>query len=147
MITCGSRFCTAAETRYHPIDGELLGVTWKLEKTGYYTLGSEKLIVLVDHKPLLGLLTTSNLGNIQNPRLLHLAERLLRWTFKIEHIPGASNFAPDALSRSPPKAKHKGRKFRGPTRVLVRTSSALRPSLTQSQPRINSTRTHLKVKF
>ena len=104
LITCGSRFCTAAETRYHPIEGELLGVTWTLEKTSYYTLGSEKLLVLVDHKPLLGLLTTRNLGDIENPRLLHLAERLLRWKFNIEHVAGAKNYAPDALSRSPSQA-------------------------------------------
>jgi hypothetical protein len=103
LITCGSRFCTPAETRYHPIEGELLGVTWALEKTQYYTLGSNKLLVLVDHKPLLGLLTSRNLGDIENPRLLHLAERLLRWRFNIQHIAGAKNFAPDALSRSPVK--------------------------------------------
>ena len=86
---------------YHPIEGELLGVTWALEKLAYYTLGSEKLLILVDHKPLIGLLSTRNLGDIDNPRLLHLAERLLRWNFSIEHIAGAKNFAPDALSRSP----------------------------------------------
>ena len=78
LITCGSRFCTAAESRYHPIEGKLLGVTYALEKTAYYTLGSEKLLLLVDHKPLLGLLSTRNIGDIENPRLLHLAERLLR---------------------------------------------------------------------
>ena len=26
MVTCGSRFCTLAEARNHPIEGELLGV-------------------------------------------------------------------------------------------------------------------------
>ena len=101
MILCGSRYCTPAESRYHPIEGELLGVAWSLEKTRLYTLGCEKLLILVDHKPLLGLLTRRELGDIDNPRLEQLAERLLRWTFKIEHVAGAKNFAPDALSRSP----------------------------------------------
>ena len=78
LINCGSRFCTAAEAKYHPIEGELLGLAWGLQKTAYYTLVCEKLIALVDHKPLIGLLTTRNLGEIENPRLLHLAERLLR---------------------------------------------------------------------
>ena len=32
LITCGSRFCTAAESRYHPIEGELLGLAWSLQK-------------------------------------------------------------------------------------------------------------------
>ena len=101
IITCSSRFCTAAETRYHPIEGELLWVTWALQKTAYYTLGSDKLLVLVDHKPLLGLLATNILGDIENPRLIHLAERLMRWKFTIRHIAGAKNYGPDALSRSP----------------------------------------------
>ena len=105
LITCGSRFCTAAESRYHPIEGELLGITYTLEKTAYYTLGSEKLLLLVDHKPLLGLLSTRDIGEIENPRLLHLAEHLLRWRFRIEHIAGAKNFAPDAQSRSPAEAQ------------------------------------------
>ena len=101
MIQCGSRFCTGAESRYHPIEGELLGVAWALEKTAHYTLGCEKLLILVDHKPLLGLLTTRDLGDIENPRLQHLAERLLKWTFEIKHIAGAKNHGPDALSHSP----------------------------------------------
>ena len=105
LVTCGSRFCTAAESRYHPVEGELLGVTWALQKMGYYTLGTDILLVLVDHKPLLGLLASRNLNDIENPRLLHLAERLLRWTFKIEHRAGATNFAPDALSRFPSQPK------------------------------------------
>ena len=55
----------------------------------------------MDHKPLIGLLTKRELGDIDNPRLMHLAERLLRWTYTIEHIAGAKNFGPDALSRAP----------------------------------------------
>ena len=76
-------------------------MVWALEKTKQYMLGCEKLLVLVDHKPLLGLLTRRELGAIDNPRLEHLAERLQRWNFDIHHIAGAKNFAPDALSRTP----------------------------------------------
>ena len=93
-----------AESRYHPVEGELLGVTWTLQKTQYYTLGTEKILILVDHKPLLGLLSSKNLDDIDNPRLLHLAERLIRWSFGIQHIAGAKNFAPDALSHYPARA-------------------------------------------
>ena len=51
-----------------------MGVTYALEKTGYYTLGCTKLLVLVDHKPLIGLLTKRELRSIENPHLEHLAE-------------------------------------------------------------------------
>ena len=84
-----------------PIEGELLVVTWGLQRTSYYTLGSDKLLLLVEHKPLIGLLMTRELGNVDNPRLQHLAEKLLRWTFSIQHIAGAKNKGPDALSRFP----------------------------------------------
>ena len=62
-----SRFCTATEACYYPIEGELLAVAWALEKTSYFTLGSEKLLLLIDHKPLIGLLTTRELGDIKKP--------------------------------------------------------------------------------
>ena len=40
VVTCvGSRFCTPTESKYHPIEGEFLGVVWALDKTSYYTLG------------------------------------------------------------------------------------------------------------
>ena len=109
LISCGSRFCTATEQNYHPIEGELLAVTWALQKTTYYTLGSDKLLILVDHKPLLGLLKSRNIGEIENPRLLHLAECLLRWKFDAKHIAVAQNFAPDALSRYPARPKQEGK--------------------------------------
>ena len=101
MVTFGSRFCSLAELRYHPIEGELLGVAWALEKTKVYTLGSDRLLILVDHKPLIGLLEQRELGDIDNPRLMHLAERLVRWSFRIEHIAGVKNFGPDTLSQAP----------------------------------------------
>ena len=105
IISCASRFCTAAESRYHPIEGELLGVTWALQKSAYYTLGAKKLLVLVDHKPLLGLLTKGEVGAIENPRLSSLAEKTLRWNFEIRHVAGAQSFGPDALSRYPGDTK------------------------------------------
>ena len=56
---------------------------------------------MVDHKPLLGLLKKREVGDIDNPRLEHLAECLGRWTFDILHVAGTKNHGPDALSRVP----------------------------------------------
>ena len=55
ITLAGSRFLKSAETRYAPIEGECLGVQWSLEDTKYFTLGCDVLIVVVDHKPLVGL--------------------------------------------------------------------------------------------
>ena len=100
-MAVGSRFCTPAESRYAPIEGELLGVSWALSKTSHFTLGCPKLLLLVDHKPLLGLLSKKDMGDIDNPRLAALAEKTMRWSFTIQHVAGAKNFGPDALSRYP----------------------------------------------
>ena len=100
-VAVGSRFCTPAESRYAPIEGELLGLTWALRKTGHYTLGCPRLLALVDHKPLIGLLGKGEIGEIDNPRLQSLAEKTMRWNFEIRHVAGVKNFGPDALSRYP----------------------------------------------
>ena len=104
--TCmvGSRFTNKSESNYAPIEGELLAVTYGLKKTKYYTLGSEKLTVCVDHKPLLGVLGDTELEKIDNTRLEKLKEKTLGWRFRIVHTPGKSMPGTDALSRAPSSA-------------------------------------------
>ena len=72
---------------------------WALENTKHYTLGNPKLIVATDHKPLVKILGDRKLENIDNPRLLKLKEKTLRWQFRIQHVPGKINVGPDTLSR------------------------------------------------
>ena len=100
----GSRFTNKSESNYAPIEGELLAVTYSLKKTKYYTLGSEKLTVCVDHKPLLGVLGDTELEKIDNTRLEKLKEKTLGWRFRIVHTPGKSMPGTDALSRAPSSA-------------------------------------------
>ena len=38
VICMGSRFLTQAEKNYSAIEGELLGITWALEKTKFWTM-------------------------------------------------------------------------------------------------------------
>lgn len=63
--------------------GKLLGLTWALSKTSYYTLGCPKLVVMVDHKPLIGLLKKGEIGAIDNLRLQALAKKTMQWNFEI----------------------------------------------------------------
>jgi hypothetical protein len=97
----GSRFTHPAESRYAPIEGEALAVADALERTRYFTLGCDDLIVAVDHQPLLKILGDRKLEDIKNPRLFNLKEKTLPFKFKIVHIPGKKNLATDALSRHP----------------------------------------------
>ena len=99
VVLAGSRFTKGAETRYAPVEGEALAVAWSLEATRHYTLGNDKLLVATDHKPLLKVLGDRRLEEIDNPRLLKLKEKTLRWKFDIIHVPGKIHVGPDTLSR------------------------------------------------
>jgi hypothetical protein len=52
VTLAGSRFLSAAESRYAPVKGEALAVAWGLEQSRYFTQGCGDLVVVTDHKPL-----------------------------------------------------------------------------------------------
>ena len=100
LVLAGGRFTRPAESRYSPIEGELLGVVEGLNKAKHFILGCDKLIVAVDHKPLLGLLNDKSLADIDNPRLLMLKEKTLWYNFDVVWVPGRTNSGPDCMSRT-----------------------------------------------
>ena len=98
LAMCGSRFCTGAESRYAPVEGELAAVAWALEKTKLFTLGARELYIVTDHKPLISIIKGSE--KAANVRLMRLREKLT--TFSIADVwyrEGKENSGPDALSR------------------------------------------------
>ena len=98
----GSRFTTDAESRYAPIEGEALAVVYGLESCRIFVIGCPRLIVSVDHKPLLKLLSDDQpLDQVKNPRLQRFKERAMRYRFQIKHTPGRKNSCADAASRHP----------------------------------------------
>ena len=99
-VYVGSRFCTAAESRYHPIEGEALASVNGLEKCKFFILGLKTLILAVDHKPLLAILSDKqSLDNLPNPRLMNFKLRSQLFRFHVKHIPGKQHVVPDTLSR------------------------------------------------
>ena len=102
MCYISSRFCSDAESRYAPIEGEALAVAWALEKAKYFLMGCQDLYVGVDHKPLLGIYAEGKaLTDIGNPRLRNLAEKASRYRFTTFHVKGKDNNLPDSMSRFP----------------------------------------------
>ena len=101
LIYAGSRFCTDAERRYAPIEGEAAAIAWALEKCRMFIIGSPNVIVVTDHEPLKGLFGDRDLSKIQNPRLFRLKEKTLRYRFTIQHCPGKWHRGPGAVSRHP----------------------------------------------
>ena len=102
IVLVGSRFTHSAESHYRPIEGEAIAVADALDRTRYFVLGCEDLTVVVDHKPLLGILGNCSLEAISNPRLRNLKEKTFRYQlFKMMYIPDVKNKASDCMSRRP----------------------------------------------
>ena len=57
VVLVGSRFTHSAESRYAPVEGEALAVAVALERARYFVLGCRNLTIVVDHKPLLKILS------------------------------------------------------------------------------------------
>ena len=77
LALCNSRFTSSAERNYSPVEGEALAVAWGLKIGKYFLLGCSKLLIAVDHKPLLGIFNDKHLEDIDNPRLMNLKEKTL----------------------------------------------------------------------
>ena len=82
-----------------------MAVADALYKSRHFVLGCDKLIVAVDHKPLLGLLNDKSLADIENPRLLMLKEKTLWFNFEVMWIAGSKHCGPDYMSRRTKEAR------------------------------------------
>ena len=60
----GSRLTKPAESRNSPTECEVLALSWTPHHYRIYTLGCIKVLVAVDHKPLLGIFNDRKLENI-----------------------------------------------------------------------------------
>ena len=55
LVFAGSRFCTDAEQKYAPIEGEAAAISWALEKCRMFIVDCPNIIVVTNHEPLKGL--------------------------------------------------------------------------------------------
>lgn len=101
MVKCGSRFLSETESRYATIEQELLAVTWATKKCDNFLRGTHHFDIITDHRPLLQILNTKCLSEIENPRLQRLREKLSSYSFTAIWKRGKEHTIPDALSRSP----------------------------------------------
>ena len=104
LVFAGSRFTKKNERDlFSPTEGECLAAVYGLTRCRMFTLGCPNLTLVVDHRPLLGVLNDRSLDSIENPRLLKLKEKTLPFKFNIMHVPGSSDAirVADAVSRHP----------------------------------------------
>ena len=101
LVFAGSRFCTPAESRYAPIEGEAAAIAWALHECRMFVAGCQDLIVTTDHQPLTGVFGDHDLSGITKPRLFKLKEKTLQYRFTIQHHQGKWHRGSDAMSRPP----------------------------------------------
>ena len=101
LVQAGSRYLTDTESRYAVIELELLAVTWAIWKCTMFLTGLPQFEVWTDHNPLVPILNSHRLDEIENQRLQHMRMKIMAFHFKAIWRKGATNQAPDALSRSP----------------------------------------------
>ena len=101
LIQAGSRFLTDTESRYAIIELEMLAVCWAVHKCNLFLAGLQHFTVVTDHNPLIPIMNSHRLDEIENPRLQRLKTKLMAYNFTAEWLKGTKNDAPDALSRNP----------------------------------------------
>ena len=101
LIQAGSRFLSDAETRYAVIELEMLAVSWAIAKCRLFLAGLQHFHIVTDHNPLISILNTRRLDEIENPRLQRLKARIMGYHFTAQWTKGCEHHAPDALSRHP----------------------------------------------
>ena len=101
LVQAGSRFLSDAETRYAVIELEMLAVCWAIKKCRVFLAGFQHFDVATDHNPLIPILNTCRLDEVENPRLQRLKSRLMAYNFTAQWTKGSNHCAADALSRNP----------------------------------------------
>lgn len=96
-----SRRLSSAEKKYPILHREALAIVFAMEKFYKYVLG-QKVSIITDHKPLLGIFNNKKGGpSVIATRLQRYFLRLSIFDFKISHVAGKENPIADCLSRLP----------------------------------------------
>ena len=99
-VQLGSRHLTDTEKRYAVIEWELLGIAWALKKCRVFVTGIP-IEVITDHAPLVPIINRHRLDEIDNTRIQRLRLKVDAYSVFARWKKGATNYAPDSLSRYP----------------------------------------------
>jgi len=94
-----SRSLSDAERNYAVIEKEALASAWACKRLGEYVPGL-RFTLETDHKPLLPLVTTTDLSNMP-PRILGFSLRMMRYNPEVFNAPGKCQISALALSHAP----------------------------------------------
>ena len=92
MVLAVGRVTNPAESRYSPIEGDCLAIADAPHIAKHYVLGCNDLLLATGYKPLVGVFAKS-LEDIENPRLLSIAEKTMWFKFKTIHVPSGRSYS------------------------------------------------------
>ena len=98
IIQMASKNLSKSQRNYSATELELLGLVWSLQHSKVYTTGNNKITIYTDHSAVVHL-STKNLADIENPRLIRLLEKILHFNYEVKYVKGADNRIADCLSR------------------------------------------------
>ena len=101
LVQAGSRFLTPNESRYAMIELEALGACWAMKKYDMFLQGLPHFKLVTDHQPLIPILNSKGIADVDNPRLQRLMMKMLPYTFTAEWVKGKHHLAADALPGFP----------------------------------------------
>ena len=110
LLQCGSRFLSDAETRYAVNELELLAAVWAVHKCSLFLSGAP-FELCTDYRPLIPILNSYSLDQIENPRLQRLTLKLRPYQFVAKWRKGTDNAFADALSLHPVDTPHSDEEF------------------------------------
>ena len=87
-VAFASRFLNSVEDWYSINELELLGVVWSIEHFKYYLYG-KPFTVITDHMAFPSIMRENRANKSYNSRLTRWVDRLLRFDFTIDHLPGS----------------------------------------------------------
>ena len=88
-VFCASRSLCDYEKNYHPIEIEMLAVSWGCKKMHMYIHGLSQFTMQTDHKSLIPILNNKMLVDM-SPRIQMMKMTLLPYTFTAEHVKGTT---------------------------------------------------------
>ena len=103
LVQAGSYFLSEGnyKSQYAVIELEMLAVAWAANKCKSFLMGLQNFQVITDHNPLIPILNSHRLDEIDNPRLQQLKTKLMAFNLTAKWCKGDNNRAPGALSRYP----------------------------------------------
>ena len=138
-VSRASRYLSDAEKNYHPIENEMLAVSWGCRKMNLYLHGLPHFYIQTDHKPLIPILNNKSLVEM-SPRIQRLRMKLLQYNFTAEHVKGSDQEDADALSRMPHEFPSKE------DELAEREVAEYVNTVLSNMPASNSYREEIKVK-